>query len=62
MILELMPSRAKTYHIFLKTIACYVTPGHKYNCVIMRGWITEATPTLTVQDFLHGLTRPHTVL
>jgi len=23
MILELMPSRAETYHVFLKTIACY---------------------------------------
>jgi len=28
----------------------------------MRGWITEAAPTLTAKDFLHGLTRPHTVL
>jgi len=24
MILELMPSRAETYHVFLKTIACYL--------------------------------------
>jgi len=25
MILELMPGRAETYHVFLKTIACYST-------------------------------------
>jgi len=24
MILELMPSRAETYHVFLKTIACSI--------------------------------------
>ena len=28
MILELIPSRSETYHVFLKTIACYSSLGH----------------------------------
>jgi len=33
MILELMPSRAETYHVFLKTIACYTCElAHPHHC------------------------------
>ena len=45
MILELMPSHAETYHVFLKTIACYLSAAgvprhgaggvHTYVCTYM---------------------------
>ena len=37
MILELMPSRAETYHVFLKTIACSICegfPARESNCLL----------------------------